>query len=238
MKKLFLILIAALLTAGVTSAQEERSRDPFNDVIKHNSATEKISVTIPSRMVLHLQEKDWNLNLDKLQAFDPRTHEGCQLIPKKYQYGIETFKQLHDLGNKIQIPVATYPAFISDGNDGVYYHKEYEWLKGGLVCHNQKIVQKFSNDPDGWNLKVDVKGLGGVGKFFIGEYVHDRYNPNRNVQVAPGQMMAEDSSLVMATGKGTTNGFLDDIIYEGFYFDGTEVAGNHTVYVTFTLAGL
>jgi hypothetical protein len=44
--------------------------------------------------------------------------------------------------------------------------------------------------------------------------------------------------VVVASGSGTTGGWLDDTVVEAFWFDGSELDGTYTIDVTFTLAGL
>ena len=201
------------------------------------SVSEKIQVTIPVRYALHLTESLWQLDLNSPTAapasyvYDPDEKpipaEGCYLVPK-------SVKSMDDLrtyalgGNEFK-PIDTYPAIKDYDGNGEISDSE----KGTIICVNHKILQKFSNDPDGWKLLVSVTGpTTGFGYFGMADVL----------PFGPGGYFYTDTMPVsnqqLACGDGPTQGWLDDLIVEGFWFDGSEAAGTHNFTVTFTLMGM
>ena len=106
--------------------------------------------------------------------------------------------------------------------------------KGTLICVNHKTLQKFSNDPEGWQLSVSVTGTpaSGFGYFGLADFISMMPMGGFVTNSLPS------GPHVVASGDGPTGGWLDDLIVEGFWFDGSELDGTYTIDVTFTLAGL
>jgi len=238
------LLIAVLVLFGLAYAGGGPATDSGQawaineDGSSSVSLSETINLTIPKRYALHLTETEWNLDLGDVPAaagdytFNPEEMsipgEGCYLVPKTVTNGSELKDYLLEGG--VLHPIDVYPAIKDRDGDGKISDDE----KGTIICVNHKILQKFSNDPDGWKLSVGVTGpqtgfgwfgmadrilpAGGLGYFFT------------NSLPVTGQ--------VVASGQGTTHGWLDDDIIEAFWFDGTEAAGDYTMTVTFTLTGL
>lgn len=237
MKKLLFVLIVALLGASVAFAQGKDEIKVGGE--KGISVNERITVHIPPRVALHIQDNHWDLSLKgELNAWNPKGHTGCLLVPKSQQYGVTN---AHELRKRAYYGPErfSYPAFISDRDGGVAMHDKLGWLKGGLVCQNTKVIQKFANS-DGWVFTVSAPEMPTtVGKFFIGEYIDAAPGQIADAHANPQEVYADGpfKGHLLAKGNGTTHGFLDDIIYEGFYFDGTEMAGNYDFNLVFTLTG-
>jgi hypothetical protein len=196
---------------------------------------ERVRVVIPPRYALHLTEDEWDLNLNtppeapgdwSYSPANPVPPEGCYLVPKRVKTMQELRAFIEDGG--VLRPIGTYPAARDYNNDGRLSNDE----KGTLLCVNHKILQKFSNNPDGWRLSVSVTGnpASGFGWFALADQ-HNlmSYFATNNLPSGPH---------VVAQGNGPTGGWLDDLIVEAFWFDGSERHGNYTIDVTFTLAGL
>ncbi len=138
---------------------------------------EKVRVIIPPRYALHLTEDEWNLDLNSPQeapspyTYDPNNPtppaEGCYLVPK----AVKTLSDLQNylLSGRVLRPIGAYPAAKDYDGDGKLEDDE----KGTLICINQKVLQKFSNDPDGWQLSVTVTGTpaSGFGYFGLADFI-------------------------------------------------------------------
>ena len=247
MKKHILWLLALAFAAGVAMAQVgfPSEGDLDGDVEElydenHDQAAvkEKVKVIIPPRYALHLTEDEWNLDLnDPAEApsdyvYDPSNPqppaEGCYLVPK-------AVKTLSDLASYLGSggvlrPIGAYPAAKDYDGDGKLEDDE----KGTLICVNHKTLQKFSNDPEGWQLSVSVTGTpaSGFGYFGLADFISMMPMGGFVTNSLPS------GPHVVASGDGPTGGWLDDLIVEGFWFDGSELDGTYTMDVTFTLAGL
>jgi hypothetical protein len=201
------------------------------------AVNETITVKIPVRYALHLTESSWELDLANPPeaaadyVFNPNDPvppgEGCYLVPKKVK-NIDDLVDYAQAGGVFK-PIGTYPAIKDFNDDGAIDENE----KGTLICVNHKLLQKFSKDPDGWELLVAVTGPSdGFGYFGMADIL----------PFGPGGYFYTDSLPVsdqqIASGSGPTGGWLDDRIIEAFWFDGSEAAGTHQFTVTFTLAGL
>lgn len=66
-------------------------------------------------------------------------------------------------------PIGAYPAAKDYDGDGKLEDDE----KGTLICVNHKTLQKFSNDPEGWQLSVSVTGTpaSGFGYFGLADFI-------------------------------------------------------------------
>jgi hypothetical protein len=144
-------------------------------------------------------------------------------------------KTLSDLQNYLVSggvlrPIGAYPAAKDFNGNGRLEDDE----KGTLICINTKILQKFSNDPEGWRLSVTVTGTpaSGFGYFGLADFIGMMPMGSFVTNSLPS------GPHVVASGTGPTGGWLDDTIVEGFWFDGSELDGTYTLDVTFTLAGL
>jgi hypothetical protein len=76
-KRMFLILSALLALLGLALADE--AYDVGED---QATVTERINLTIPQRVALHLTEDEWVLDLNNPPLGDLSTKEGCFLVPK------------------------------------------------------------------------------------------------------------------------------------------------------------
>ncbi|GLV46970.1 hypothetical protein TJA_01460 [Thermus sp. LT1-2-5] len=245
MRKWLVGLLALALAVGYAQVNFPSEGDLDSDVEElyddnHDQAAvkEKVRVIIPPRYALHLTEDEWNLDLNNPPeapgnyAYDPNNPqppaEGCYLVPKTVKT-IQGLIQYFNSGGVFR-PIGTYPAAKDYDNDGMLENDE----KGTLICVNHKVLQKFSNDPDGWQLSVSVTGqpASGFGYFGLADYTNTTPMGGFYTNQLPVGPVA------VAQGPGTTNGWLDDLIVEAFWFDGTELDGTYTLDVTFTLAGL
>lgn len=87
MKKYFLSLIALALLLGAALADEV---DVGAD---EASVTQRINLTIPQRVALHLTEDEWILDLNSPPLGDVSTGEGCFLVPKGYSGSLRGRRQ-------------------------------------------------------------------------------------------------------------------------------------------------
>lgn len=245
MKKWLIAVLALALAVGYAQVNfpdegdlDGNVEELYDDNHTQASVKEKVRVIIPPRYALHLTEDEWNLNLNNPTAapgnyvFNPQNPqppaEGCYLVPKT----VKTLQGLiqYALGGGVFRPIGAYPAAKDYDGDGKLSDDE----KGTLICINHKVLQKFSNDPDGWQLTVNVAGspASGFGYFGLADFIN---------QVPLGGFATNSlpyGPVPVAQGAGPTGGWLDDLIVEGFWFDGTELDGTYTLTVTFTLVGL
>lgn len=245
MKRIWIGLLALALAVGYAQVGfptegdlDGNPEELYDDNHDQAAVKEKVKVIIPPRYALHLTEDEWNLNLNSPLAApgdytynpaDPQPPaEGCYLVPKS----VKTIDQLvsYVLGGGVLRPIDAYPAAKDYDGDGKLADNE----KGTLICVNHKTLQKFSNDPDGWKLSVQVTGspASGFGYFALGDFLGGSLVGGFYTNSLPY------GPVVVASGPGPTGGWLDDLIVEGFWFDGTELDGTYTMTVTFTLAGL
>lgn len=225
-----------------------------------------ITVNIPSRLALHVTETSYNLDLDDpTTAGDPNNGfypydgtwasswwpegEGCYLLPKHVELNpaYESFIGLTNAVLANGIANASYPAVVLDNGDVAQVGGNY--LKGSLVCFNQKVIQKFANVP--WMLTADVEfsATGSMGTFGIVDVIMDRYyipvgQPGHYTGGIDGVSEGAHRYLLNSSATGlvlsehpsaTTGGWLDDRVTEVFWFDGSETPGNHEITVTYTL---
>ncbi|GAA6736631.1 hypothetical protein [Thermus oshimai] len=247
MKKHLIWLLGLALAMGAALAQVDfpsegdldgNVEELWDDNHDQAAVKEKVRVIIPPRYALHLTEDEWNLDLNSPpEAPEPYTYdpdnpqppkEGCYLVPK----AVKTLSDLvaYLLSGGVLRSIGAYPAAKDYNGDGRLEDDE----KGTLICVNTKVLQKFSNDPDGWQLSVQVTGTpsSGFGYFGLADFID---------MVPMGGFVTDtlpSGPHVVASGSGPTGGWLDDTIVEGFWFDGSELDGTYTLDVTFTLAGL
>lgn len=116
--------------------------------------TERISLTIPQRVALHLTEDEWILDLTNPPL--GVSGEGCFLVPKGYEGTLED--AIEDALSGELEPMDAYPAAKDLDGNGSLEDSE----KGTLLCINQKVLQKFCNNGDGCELDLKVtRTLGG-----------------------------------------------------------------------------
>ncbi len=242
MKKLVFLVLFAVIGMALATAPQNGQAWAINESGSDSvSLSETIRVTIPTRYALHLTETLWELDLSNppagsdyaFSSSEPTAPEnGCYLVPKYVASGNDLQGYLYDGG--ILRGMDNYPAIKDYNGDGEISNDE----KGTLICVHHKILQKFSNDPDGWKLLISVTNgqnspTSGFGYFGMADHVLPAgawgYFYTNSLPVTEQQV---------ASGAGTTGGWLDDDIVEAFWFDGTEAAGDYELTVTFTLAGL
>jgi hypothetical protein len=237
MKKHLIWLLALALASGVALAQvgfpsegdlDGNVEELYDENHVQAAVKEKVRVIIPRRYALHLTEDEWNLDLNNPPLGDRDTGEGCFLVPKSF-LGTPQDALNAALSGTLR-PIAAYPAARDFNGNGKLEDDE----KGTLICLNTKILQKFSNDPVGWQLSVSVTGApsSGFGYFVLADFISDMPMGGFATNSLPF------GPAVVASGSGTTGGWLDDTVVEAFWFDGSELDGEYTIGVTFTLAGL
>jgi hypothetical protein len=229
MKKLFLVLSALALLGGLALAGEQYNAGPDGATVK-----ERINLKIPQRVALHLTEDEWILDLNNPPLGNPVTGEGCFLVPKGYNGTLED--AINDALNGTLKPIAAYPAAQDFDGDG----KLEDGEKGTLICLNQKVLQKFCNNREGCELDLKVtRTLGGptYGKLGVREEAPD-INHTRFVEIIPGTNDDGDPLELLKVLGERLPGWLDDIIIEAFWFDGSEEAGTYEFNFLFQLAAL
>lgn len=245
MKKWLIAALALALAVGYAQVNFPSGGDLDGNVEElwddnHDQAAvrERVRVIIPPRYALHLTEDEWTLNLNNPPeapspyVFDLNNPqppaEGCYLVPK----AVRTLSDLIDyaMDGGVFRPIGAYPAAKDYNGDGRLSDDE----KGTLICVNHKILQKFSNDPDGWRLSVSVTGTpsSGFGYFGLADLINHMPMGGFATNSLPF------GPVPVAQRNGPTGGWLDDLIVEAFWFDGSELDGTYTIDVTFTLAGL
>ncbi len=224
---MLLILSALLALSGLALAGEAYDVDEDQATV-----TERINLTIPQRVALHLTEDEWIVDLTNPTPGDDG--EGCFLVPKGYDGDLED--AINDALDGNFRPIDTYPAAKDYDGDGKLKDDE----KGTLICLNQKVLQKFCNNGDGCELDLKVtRTLGGptYGQLGVVDEAPD-IGHSRFVGIIPGVNDDGDPlELLKVLGKRLP-GWLDDIIIEAFWFDGTEVAGTYEFNFLFQLAAL
>jgi len=228
MKKYFLSLIALALLLGAALADEV---DVGAD---EASVTQRINLTIPQRVALHLTEDEWILDLNSPPLGDVSTGEGCFLVPKGYSGSLED--AVNDaLAGELE-PMDSYPAIKDLDGDGSISDEE----KGTLICLNQKVLQKFCNNREGCELDLKVtrtlgnSTYGKLGVLDEAPYIgHSRF-----VAITPGVNDDGDPLELLKVLGERLPGWLDDLITEAFWFDGSEVAGTYEFNFLFQLAAL
>lgn len=239
--KKFLLSVSMLaLMWGMASAQ---SGDNFNvnSHIKPGekgdvSVTQDLNVTIPPRLALHINKTAWNLNLDDAEDLK----EYCVAVPKKATLLKFVDEVRPDYWDMVKLyykglypysVASSYPVVDIDGDGTISGNED----KGYLYCTFDKIVQKFSNSGNGWVFDVALSApegqRTGFGEFYLSDSINDWvYQGSMTTRHANG------ARHIVAGDKGErTRGWLDDYIHEAFYFDGSEIAGDYDLVVTYTL---
>lgn len=227
-RKLSVLAILALaMGAPVAVAAEPRD---VGD--QQATVTERINLTIPQRVALHLTEDEWVVDLNN--PIPGSGGEGCYLVPKGYQGSLK--EAIQDALNGVFTPIGTYPAIKDLNNNGKIDPGE----KGTLICLNQKVLQKFCNNRNGCELDLKVtRTLGGptYGQLGVVDQAQD-INHSNFKPIIPGVNDDGDPLELLKVLNGRLPGWLDDLIIEAFWFDGTEVAGTYEFNFLFQLAAL
>ena len=214
-----LIAMVAGLVLGLAFAQDVDVDGESAEV------RQAITLEIPERYALHLTRDAWTLDLDDLDE-----DIACYLVPKDVEFSFGQFKRYQKAWYEEELelePTTVYPGMILDDDGNIAVGEDGEYKKGTLICFYKKLLQKFTNVPN-WQLEVEfVSNLPGFGNFQLMDYLADTMILN----VWTNQVAVGTSTDVA----GTTGGWLDDILVEGFWFDGTEVAGEYAITLEFTL---
>ena len=227
MRKLFLLMLSGLLALALANGY---SGEEWNVGEDRATVTERINLIIPQRVALHLTEDEWIVDLNS--PVPGRNGEGCYLVPKGYQGSLEDAIAAALVGNFT--PIDRYPAIKDLNGNGRIDDGE----KGTLICLNQKVLQKFCNNREGCELDLKVtRTLGGptYGQGGVVEKAPD-LNYYKFVQFN-GVDDGTPIELLKVLGQRLP-GWLDDIIIEAFWFDGSEVAGTYQFNFLFMLAAL
>lgn len=194
------------------------------------SVSQTITLTIPQRVALHLTEDEWILDLNNPPLGSGG--EGCYLVPKGWSGSLEDAIQAA-LNGDFE-PIDTYPAIKDLDGDGKFADNE----KGTLICLNQKVLQKFCNNGEGCELDLKVTRIVGGPTYGQGgvvdiaeDIVHYKFVQFNGVD------NGTPLELLKVLGDRLP-GWLDDLIIEAFWFDGTEVAGEYQFNFLFQLAAL
>lgn len=230
--------VVALFLAGTALAQD------FDYGVNDASVTQTVTIAIPTRVAIHISQSDFALDLDDL------ADANCYLVRKDLVEGVTGFDSLIEaIIASGQHEVDEYPGVVLDAEGNIAVENG-EFLKGGMVCFNEKTVQKFVNTLLGWELSADVTMNPGMGQFAILDsvepwYVLDGLTPwfgeryRHLVDSNDGlfwNVHLDDAELAEQC-LGRSDGWLDNYIYELFFFDGRERPGEKTMTVTFNLVG-
>ncbi|WP_018111422.1 hypothetical protein [Thermus igniterrae] len=223
-KPLIPVLVLALLGGFVLAGEVVNSGN------EQATVTERINLTIPQRVALHLTEDEWVLDLNNPPLGG--NGEGCFLVPKGFQGTLQDAINAA-LGGQLT-PINVYPAVKDlDGNGKIEPGE-----KGTLICLNQKVLQKFCNNKEGCELDLKVTRTQGGSKYGQAGVIDKALDINhyKFVQIN-GQDQGQPLELLKVLGNRLP-GWLDDIIIEAFWFDGSEVADIYQFNFLFQLAAL
>lgn len=184
-----------------------------------------INVAIPPRYALHLTATEWVLDLGNLTLDD-----ACYLVPKRVTFGWRAFKDYVKAWHAGRLGLTRtthYPAVILDNAGNIAVVGD-EYQKGTLICFFEKVLQKFTNVPD-WQLEVLFDAdYTGYGRFHFVDFLANR-------PIIPFGTSGDSELFFWHDERGTTGGWLNNTLVEAFWFDGSEVAGNYRIDLTFTL---
>lgn len=232
----FLFLVVSPLLAMTLAMGTGNGGENWNVGDQQATVTERAHLTIPQRVALHLTEDEWivDLNNPALGA----DGEGCYLVPKGYPGTLED--AINDALEGNFESADTYPAIKDRNGNG----KIDEGEKGTLICLNQKVLQKFCNNPDGCELDLKVTRIspkdeegGSYGQGGVMDRAVD-INHVKLVQFRFGHQDDATPLELLRVRYHRLPGWLDDIIIEAFWFDGSEVAGTYQFNFLFLLAAL
>jgi hypothetical protein len=242
MKVLSLVLILAL-TISAAFADNPAPTAP-DAVHVHGTAatvTQDIRVVIPHRFALHIDDTTWRLDLTK--AYDINRY--CRFVSKAATLAPTPPTALSMIygaaRSALPLPPAAGFGYPAIRPEAVAARHITNADKGYLFCVNRKVVQKFANDPDGWRFTITVAGApdGGFGWFAIADRFRLPGDAIDRVHHAATRVADGTAPLVsFSIPERTTYGWLNNYIEEGFFFDGSEVAGTYDLVVTYTLTGL
>lgn len=230
MRKLFLLMVSGLLALALAAGEEANGGEEWDVDEQQATVTERINLTIPQRVALHLTEDEWivDLNNPALGA----DGEGCYLVPKGYQGTLED--AIADALDGNFEPINTYPAIKDLNNNG----RIDEGEKGTLICLNKKVLQKFCNNRDGCELDLKVTRTLGGPNYGLGGVVENAPDLQYSKFVQFNGQDDGDPLELLKVLNGRFPGWLDDLIIEAFWFDGSEVAGTYEFNFLFHLAAL
>lgn len=214
------------------------------------TAYETVTVLIPQRVGIHLHENYWGVDLvnlannsctcyragehdvasgrDKLYdiaaVFANASFKGDGKVQPKDPYSFTGELKWND--NRITA-TKNYPGFeFNDKTNTLLW-------KGPIMCVNQKIVEKFSNAPKGWNFTAELKSSAGFPSFIMADQVAGGAKTVKWLR----QAGADKGPQTLASGSGATMGWLDDYLLEAMVFDGYEQPGIQAGVVTFKVTG-
>lgn len=191
----------------------------------------------------------------------PKTYQFPQVYtpaPVNTSFHAENLESIFIAALADELPgMAVYPAVDGNQNNSI----EGDHDKGTLVCLNYKVIQKFCNiSPYGSDLgggytsnpqcELDVKfirtasnnGFLDYGQFFVHDRIlQDTLNPGSGGSTYESFRFLNpgDTAMLVHLEQGDRFvGWQDDLFYEGFYFDGSEVAGGHKFRLVFTLSAV
>lgn len=265
MKKVFSLLVLLSLTASVAMATVPAPDLNYEVGDTSASATQTITVTIPERVAIHIDKTEWNLDLNELGKQDycfavPKSFaaglegdlidaffgaiiadipghgwtEGSELYSGKDGGALNALAgrlegmHLTHLGSG-----ATYPPVDFDNDGAISGDSD----KGYLLCYTGKVVQKFANHGP-WELQVSFINSSNFGVFGMLDAMPNAsgvYQAAGDGFTVTGSDSSEDYVKATLASGNHTGGWLDDWVFEGFYFDGSEKAGTHTLNIKYTL---
>ncbi|GLV46969.1 hypothetical protein TJA_01450 [Thermus sp. LT1-2-5] len=231
-RKLSILATLALIVGVQEGCNTALAGEAVNAGDQQATVTERINLTIPQRVALHLTEDEWVVDLNN--PIPGQNGEGCYLVPKGYQGSLE--QAIQDALDGDFTPIDTYPAIKDLNGNGQIDPGE----KGTLICLNQKVLQKFCNNGDGCELDLKVtRTLGGptYGQLGVVDQAQD-IGHSSFVQIQPGSTDDGDPLELLKVLNARLPGWLDDRIIEAFWFDGTEQAGTYEFNFLFQLAAL
>jgi hypothetical protein len=247
MKILSLVLILAFTVSAAFANDNDDDAVHVNLDGGPATVTQDIDVRIPTRFALHITDTAWNLNLSVPAAID----EYCRFVSKAATLGTHPPNAL----SLITAAASGTLSQVTEDADGFGYpairpeavtaNHITNTDKGYLFCVNSKIVQKFANVV-GWRLTIRLDHAVGTPATGFGAFaIADRFrlpsdHPPTAWRLHPAATTVAGGIFPLVTvpmKDFTTQGWLNNYITEGFFFDGSELAGNYDLVVTYTLAG-
>lgn len=260
MKKATGIIAALLLTAGMAFAQNgDNAATNFDAGSDSASVSQSITLTIPQRLALHIHPSgvggstgtDWTLNLSNFDDNSQGTL--CLAVPKpaaetignhvlengEWEFsGTLSVMQATAIGLGILDEATSYPVVDIDGDGTVSGDSD----KGYLACFFTKVIQKFANIPNTTlsavlvNSGASDEAVPGFGHFGMAGFSDWNGQGFTGAATFATTSSYDTSFNFGSTGSLTTSGWMDELILEGFYFDGSERPGSHVMEIVYTLA--